>query len=81
MSKSKTQFIIRFNTNKYWGGFRSFVKHWYQAHPYTSKVNAIKAAKHVILRRRQWYNNTELLGFEIIECEATLKNVLHSETI
>lgn len=79
--KSKVQYIIRFNNNKYWGGFRSFVKNWYQAHAYTSSKTAIKAAEQIIKRRRKWYGNTELVAFDILEKKSTLKAVVISRHV
>ena len=79
--KSKTQYIIRFNNNKYWGGFRSFVKHWWQAHAYASAKVAAREAEKIIKRRVKWYGNTELKAFDILEKESTLKPVVFSRTV
>lgn len=63
----KIQYIILFNTGKYWGGQRNFVRQWFKSHMYSSKKMAERAAKHVMNRRITWYNNTELKSFEILE--------------
>jgi hypothetical protein len=71
--KPKQLFIIKYNTGKYWGGFRSFVKNWYQAQLYSSRKTAERQAKYVMDRRIKWYGNTELQSFEILELELFYK--------
>lgn len=73
MSKNKKVFIILYNTGKYWGGNKHFVKNWWQAQLYSSNKTAARHAKYIMDRRIKWYNNTELESFEILEVELILK--------
>ena len=65
--KEKKVFIIRYNTGKYWGGYKSFTKNWWQAHVYSSKKTAERQAKYIMDRRIKWHGNAELESFEILE--------------
>ena len=65
--KEKKVFIIRYNTGKYWGGYKSFTTNWWQAYVYSSKKTAERQAKYIMDRRIKWYGNTELESFEILE--------------
>ena len=81
MNKTKIQYIILFNTGKYWGGNKTFVQHWWQAHSYSTLKGAIRQAKHVILRRRIWYNNVELLSFSIVKKESVLLETVANQEV
>lgn len=76
MPNVKTLYIVRFNTGKYWGGMRSFVRNWYQAHMYSTAKIASTMAKQVISRRRTWYDNLELESFEVIQVNMSLEDVV-----
>lgn len=75
----KKLFIILFNTGKYWGGHRGMQKHWYKAHAYATLGAAKRAAKHTISRKRQWYDDTELKSFVILEITLSKGEVVSSE--
>ena len=79
--KDRKQFIILFNTGKYWGGHRGFVKLWYKAHAYSNPGSAKRAAKHTISRKRAWYGDTETVSFKILEVTFTLGEVVTEEKI